>query len=79
MNPYDNNPFENNEPRELKNERDANRELAKTVNARFSKAWNERERYSDDFARGMLVGIVDTAHDVGVTLDSDQARKWLVW
>lgn len=30
MNPYDNNPFENNEKRELKNERDANRAMANT-------------------------------------------------
>jgi hypothetical protein len=32
MNPYNSNPFENTEARELKNERDANRELANSRN-----------------------------------------------
>lgn len=32
MNPYNSNPFENTEKRDLKNEHDANRELTKTRN-----------------------------------------------
>lgn len=76
MNPYNNNPFENNEPRELRNERDANRELAKTVNAAFRKELNDSYRYSDEFGGGILTGMATLANELSIVLDTDNLIDW---
>jgi hypothetical protein len=77
MNPYNHNPFTTTEPRDLHSEADANRELAKTVNARFRKELDSKDVYTADFHKGILVGVAELANDLRVVLDNDNLREWL--
>ena len=60
----------------MRNEYDANRALAATVNKSFRKELKDAENYSDDFARGILTGMAQLATDLRVTLDTSNLKEW---
>ena len=77
MDPYNSNPFRSDDSRESRSEYAANRALADTVRDRFEKELDNADRYTDNFARGILCGIADIASDLGVTLGNRNLERWL--
>ena len=61
----------------MRNEYDANRALAETVNKRMRKELDDFEKYPVDFAGGILTGVAQLASDLNVILDNDNLKDWL--
>lgn len=77
MNPYDNNPFKT-DSREIRNEYDANRELAKALTAMANRTMDcYSKHFENDFWRGRMTGLADAALAAGVLFDRETLDRWM--